>query len=101
MKKKLSLFGVVILVLAVTIFSVLNMQSVAVNFFSLKVRMPLVLLIICSVSVGIVITSLFSTVASFKHKRKIKTLNNEVASLKKQVQEKVEDKKVIEDKKEE
>ena len=53
MKKKLSVIGVIILVLAVAVFSVLNMQNVNVNFFGAKVDMPLVLLILCSVVVGL------------------------------------------------
>lgn len=85
MKKKLSLFGIIVLVVAVAIFSILNIQKVDVNFFSLKIEMPLVLLIICSVLIGVVLTMLFSSVTSFKHKRKIRQLNNQVADLKKKI----------------
>lgn len=93
MKKKLSVIGVIILVLAVAVFSILNMQNVKVNFFGAKVNMPLVLLILCSVVVGILITMLFSSISSFKNKRQIKNLNNQVEDLKKQVETTSADKK--------
>ncbi|MGX5377381.1 LapA family protein [Ligilactobacillus sp. LYQ135] len=85
MKKKLSLIGTVVLILVVAIFSILNIQNVSVNFFGASVKMPLVILIICSVLVGVLITVLFTSVSSFKNKRQIKHLNNRVEDLKKQV----------------
>ena len=60
MKKKLSLIGVIVLLLVVAIFSISNMQSVSVNFFVAKVKIPLVILIIISILIGVIIAMLFS-----------------------------------------
>lgn len=54
MKKKLSLIGVIVLLLVVAIFSISNMQSVSVNFFVAKVKIPLVILIIVSILIGVI-----------------------------------------------
>lgn len=54
MKKKLSLIGVIVLLLVVAIFSISNMQSVSVNFFVAKVKIPLVILIIISILIGVI-----------------------------------------------
>ena len=68
MKKKLSLIGVIVLLLVVAIFSISNMQSVSVNFFVAKVKISLVILIIISILIGVIIAMLFSVSSSFKHK---------------------------------
>ena len=84
MKKKLSLIGVIVLLLVVAIFSISNMQSVSVNFFVAKVKIPLVILII-SILIGVIIAMLFSVSSSFKHKKQIKNLNSQVKDLQEQV----------------
>ena len=81
MKKKLSLIGVIVLLLVVAIFSISNMQSVSVNFFVAKVKIPLVILIIVSILIGVIIAMLFSVSSSFKHKN----LNSQVKNLQEQV----------------
>ena len=85
MKKKLSLIGVIVLLLIVAIFSISNMQSVSVNFFVAKVKIPLVILIIISILIGVIIAMLFSVSSSFKHKKQIKNLNSQVKNLQEQV----------------
>lgn len=92
MKKKLSLVGIIVLLLLVAVFSISNMQSVSVNFFVTDVKLPLVVLIISSILIGVVIAMLFSMSTSFKHKKQIKNLNNQVEDLKKQVAVKPENK---------
>lgn len=92
MKKKLSLIGVIVLLLVVAIFSISNMQSVSVNFFVAKVKIPLVILIIISILIGVIIAMLFSVSSSFKHKMQIKNLNSQVKDLQEQVAGKSENK---------
>lgn len=85
MKKKLSLIGIILILLLVAIFSISNMQRVAVNFLVAEVKVPLVILIILSILVGVIIAMLFSASASFKHKKQIKNLNHQVKNLQSQV----------------
>lgn len=81
MKKKLSLIGIILILLLVAIFSISNMQRVSVNFLITKVQIPLVVLIILSILVGVIIAILLSASSSFKHKKQIKDLNHQVKSL--------------------
>lgn len=81
MKKKLSLIGIILILLLVAIFSISNMQRVAVNFLVAEVKVPLVILIILSILIGVIIAMLFSASASLKHKKQIKNLNHQVKNL--------------------
>ena len=69
MKRQWSMIGAIILLLLVAILSVLNVDSVPLNFGFAVVEWPLIIIIFVSILLGAVIATLLSTVKSYKDKR--------------------------------
>lgn len=69
MKRQWSMIGAIILLLLVAILSVLNVDSVPLNFGFAVVEWPLIIIIFVSILLGAVIATLLSTFKSYKDKR--------------------------------
>ncbi|WP_161877931.1 LapA family protein [Alkalibacterium sp. MB6] len=69
MKKQWSMIGAIVLIIFVAWLSVLNVDSVPLNFGFAVVEWPLILIIFVSVLVGALIATLFSTVREYRNKR--------------------------------
>lgn len=80
MKKQWTMVGAIVLLLVVVIFSWMNSQAVTVNFGVTEVTMPLVVVLVITLLIGALIAALFSTTASLKQKKEIKTLQHQLAA---------------------
>lgn len=81
MKRQWRLILLLVLVFVVGLFAAFNSQSVAVNFLFGQVAAPLVLIVLTSVLAGAVIATLLVTNVLWQQKRRVKTLERQVASL--------------------
>ncbi|MEQ2877299.1 LapA family protein [Enterococcus asini] len=81
MKRQWRLILLLVLIFVVGLFAAFNSQSVAVNFLFGQVAAPLVLVILISVLAGAVIATLLVTNVLWQQKRRVKTLERQVASL--------------------
>lgn len=63
------MIGAIVLIILIAWLSVLNVDSVPLNFGFATVEWPLILIIFVSVLLGALIATLFSTVREYKNKR--------------------------------
>lgn len=83
MKKKLSLIGLLVIIILTVVLSLANQQVVKVNYIFGYFRMPLILVILGSVFLGLVIQYLLGMAKNMG-------LKSEIKSLKKQAREQAE-----------
>ncbi|MDW8742270.1 LapA family protein [Streptococcus suis] len=83
MKKKLSLIGLLVIIVLTVVLSLANQQVVKVNYIFGYFRMPLILVILGSVFLGLVIQYLLGMAKNMG-------LKSEIKSLKKQAREQAE-----------
>ncbi|HFR3691012.1 lipopolysaccharide assembly LapA domain-containing protein [Streptococcus sp. A22] len=83
MKKKLSLIGLLVIIVLTVVLSLANQQVVKVNYIFGYFRLPLILVILGSVFLGLVIQYLLGM-------SKNMGLKSEIKSLKKQAREQAE-----------
>lgn len=83
MKKKLSLVGLLVIIVLTVVLSLANQQVVKVNYIFGYFRLPLILVILGSVFLGLVIQYLLGM-------SKNMGLKSEIKSLKKQAREQAE-----------
>ena len=79
MKKKISFYLMIVLVVIFVLFAVTNAQDTVVNFLFAQVKLPLVIVLIASVLIGALIASLFFYFRSRADKKEIKTLKEQLA----------------------
>ncbi|MGV3030312.1 LapA family protein [Streptococcus suis] len=83
MKKKLSLIGLLVIIILTVVLSLANQQVVKVNYIFGYFRLPLILVILGSVFLGLVIQYLLGMAKNMG-------LKSEIKSLKKQAREQAE-----------
>ncbi|HFR3771084.1 TPA: lipopolysaccharide assembly LapA domain-containing protein [Streptococcus suis] len=83
MKKKLSLIGLLVIIVLTVVLSLANQQVVKVNYIFGYFRLPLILVILGSVFLGLVIQYLLGMAKNMG-------LKSEIKSLKKQAREQAE-----------
>ena len=81
MKKQWSIVLLIALILVVVIFSVLNVDPVAINFGFDTFAVPLVIVIIATLLIGVLIAAVFSTSILLRNKSEQKKLNRQIADL--------------------
>ncbi len=69
----------IIFIIIVAIFAVINVRPVEVNYLFTTENSPLIIVILCSVLMGGLITSAAGTVKFFKMQKEIKALKLEVS----------------------
>lgn len=75
MKKQWSTVLLIALVLVVVIFSVLNVDPVAINFGFEVIEIPLAIMLIGTLLIGVLITAILSTTIIYQNKNEQKRLN--------------------------
>ncbi|HEP1819640.1 LapA family protein [Streptococcus suis] len=81
MKQKLSLIGLVLIILLTVVLSLTNRQVVVVNYLFGQFRMPLILVIIGSLLIGMFIQYLLGLTKSMSLKSEIKNLKRELSEI--------------------
>ena len=90
MKKQVATILAIILVIIIAVFSMMNLNQVAISFGFAKVQAPLIILMLVCVLFGALIIFLFSTAANLRKNRELKQLesdnNQKQAELKIEIQ---------------
>ncbi|HEM6303132.1 LapA family protein [Streptococcus suis] len=81
MKQKLSLIGLVLIILLTVVLSLTNRQVVEVNYLFGQFRMPLILVIIGSLLIGMFIQYLLGLTKNMSLKSEIKNLKKELSEI--------------------
>ncbi|HFI2692106.1 TPA: lipopolysaccharide assembly LapA domain-containing protein [Streptococcus suis] len=81
MKQKLSLIGLVLIILLTVVLSLTNRQVVVVNYLFGQFRMPLILVIMGSLLIGMFIQYLLGLTKNMTLKSEIKTLKKELSEI--------------------
>lgn len=81
MKRQWNIVLLIALILVVVIFSVLNVDPVAINFGFDIVQIPLVIVIIATLLIGVLIAAILATSTILKHKSEKKKLNRSYSEL--------------------
>ncbi|HFI0136182.1 TPA: lipopolysaccharide assembly LapA domain-containing protein [Streptococcus suis] len=81
MKQKLSLIGLVLIILLTVVLSLTNRQVVVVNYLIGQFRMPLILVIIGSLLIGMFIQYLLGLTKNMSLKSEIKNLKKELSEI--------------------
>ncbi|HEM6345499.1 TPA: LapA family protein [Streptococcus suis] len=81
MKQKLSLIGLVLIILLTVVLSLTNRQVVEVNYLFGQFRMPLILVIIGSLLIGMFIQYLLGLTKNMSLKSEIKNLKKELSEV--------------------
>lgn len=81
MKKQWNTILILLFSLLIVIFSVLNVESVDVNFGFQTLNIPLVVVIIGSLSIGVLMTVIISATSLLQNNSKYKKLEKEIESL--------------------
>ncbi len=89
MKNQWRLIVGIVLVLIIIMFSVLNVESVPVNFGFGEVIAPLIIIIVISLLLGSVLTLIVSTTSTAHTKKEMKGLRRQVDDHEKQLKESV------------
>lgn len=79
MKKQWATILAIILILLISLFSVMNVDVVPVNFGFTLVSWPLIMIILGSLFIGALVTVLMSTNTAFKTKKQIKNYETELS----------------------
>lgn len=75
MKRQWSIVLLITLILLVVVFSVMNVDPVAINFGFTMIRVPLVVVIIVTLLIGVLIAVILSTTMILQNKSEQKKLN--------------------------
>lgn len=81
MKRQWNIVLLIALILVVVIFSVLNVDPVAINFGFDFIQVPLAIVIIATLLIGVLIAVILSTSAILKNKSEQKKLNRRYSKL--------------------
>ena len=81
MKNQWRLILVIILMIIISIFAILNVDKVPVNFGFANVAAPLIIIIFVSLLLGSLLTLLVSTITNVHNKKELKTLRSEIEKL--------------------
>jgi uncharacterized integral membrane protein len=81
MKKQWSIVLLIALILLVVIFSVMNVDPVAINFGFNIIQVPLVLVIIVTLLLGVLIAVILSTTIILQNKNEQKKLNRRLTEI--------------------
>ncbi|MBO4107480.1 LapA family protein [Streptococcus suis] len=81
MKQKLSLIGLIFIIILTVILSLANRQVVVVNYLFGHFRMPLILVILGSLLVGLFIQYLLGMTKNLSLKSEIKSLKKELIDI--------------------
>ncbi|HEM3176866.1 TPA: LapA family protein [Streptococcus suis] len=81
MKQRLSLIGLLLVIILTVVLSLANRQEVIVHYLFGQFRMPLILVIIGSLLIGIVIQYLIGLTKNLSLKSEIKNLKKELSEL--------------------
>lgn len=81
MKRQWNIVLLIALILVVVIFSVLNVDPVAINFGFDFIQVPLAIVIIATLLIGVLIAVILSTSAILKNKSEQKKLNRRYSEL--------------------
>lgn len=81
MKKQWSIVLLIALILLVVIFSVMNVDPVAINFGFSIIQVPLVLVIIVTLLLGVLIAVILSTTIILQNKSEQKKLNRRLTEI--------------------
>lgn len=81
MKNQWRLILVIILMIIISIFAILNVDNVPVNFGFANVAAPLIIIIFVSLLLGSLLTLLVSTITNVHNKKELKTLRSEIEKL--------------------
>lgn len=81
MKKQWSIVLLIALILLVVIFSVMNVDPVAINFGFSIIQVPLVLVIIVTLLLGVLIAVILSTTIILQNKNEQKKLNRRLTEI--------------------
>lgn len=81
MKNQWRLILVIILMIIISIFAILNVDNVPVNFGFANVAAPLIIIIFVSLLLGSLLTLLVSTITNVHNKKELKTLRFDIEKL--------------------
>lgn len=81
MKQKLSLIGLILVIILTVILSLANRQVAVVNYLFGQFRMPLILVIIGSLLIGMFIQYLLGLTKNMSLKSEIKNLKKELSEI--------------------
>lgn len=84
MKNQWRLVLIIVLMTIISVFAVLNVESVPVSFGFTTFAAPLIIIIFVSLLLGALLTLLVSTMASVHRKKELKTLRAEISQLESQ-----------------
>ncbi|SEK81514.1 Uncharacterized integral membrane protein [Carnobacterium iners] len=79
MKKQWATILAIILILLISLFAVMNVDVVPVNFGFTLVSWPLIMIILGSLFIGALVTVLIATSTAFKTKKQIKNYETELS----------------------
>lgn len=79
MKRQWSIVLLITLILLVVVFSVMNVNPVAINFGFAMISVPLVVVIIATLLIGVLIAVMLSTTIILQNKSEQKKLNKRLA----------------------
>lgn len=79
MKRQWSIVLLITLILRVVVFSVMNVNPVAINFGFAMISVPLVVVIIATLLIGVLIAVMLSTTIILQNKSEQKKLNKRLA----------------------
>lgn len=94
MKKQWATILAIILILLISLFAVLNVDVVPVNFGFALVSWPLIMIILGSLFIGALVTVLIATSTAFKTKKQIKNYEAELSKVDETKQRELEKQKM-------
>lgn len=94
MKKQWATILAIILILLISLFAVMNVDVVPVNFGFTLVSWPLIMIILGSVFIGALVTVLIATSTAFKTKKQIKSYENELSKANELKQKELEEQRI-------
>ncbi|WP_034550301.1 LapA family protein [Carnobacterium funditum] len=94
MKKQWATILAIILILLISLFAVLNVDVVPVNFGFALVSWPLIMIILGSLFIGALVTVLIATNTAFKTKKQIKNYEVELSKSDEKKQNELEKQKM-------
>lgn len=81
MKIKFQIILLLLAILLIATLSIVNMQSVSINFLVGSFQLPLIIVILCSVLLGMMITFLLGLPQTFSLKKQVKEMEKQAKQL--------------------
>ncbi|MGB3161196.1 MAG: LapA family protein [Carnobacterium sp.] len=94
MKKQWATILAIILILLISLFAVMNVEVVPVNFGFTLVSWPLIMIILGSLFIGALVTVLIATSTAFKTKKQMKHYEVEISNAEEIKQKELEQQKM-------